>query len=129
MAKLVLDTTFLIDLLRGQKPAMIAAQELEGSGSEVYTTAINCYELLLGARRLRKVAETEALLADLAVLALTKEAASEAANLQDSLASRGETLDHRDALMLGIALAHGIKSVMSNDEDLRRVREIQVRSY
>lgn len=129
MAKLVLDTTFLVDLLRRKKAALVAAQELEKSGSEVYTTAINCYELLLGARRLGKVTETEALLADLGTLALTREAAGEAANLQHHLASKGKALDHRDALMLGTALAHGIKRIVSNDEDLKRVDEIQVRRY
>jgi len=126
---MILDTTFLVDMLRGQKDALIAAQEIEESESEVYTTAINCYELLLGATLLGKVAETESLLADLGVLALTKEAAGEAASLQHTLASEGKALDHRDALMLGTALAHGIKSVVSNDEDLKRVREITVRRY
>ncbi|MBS7627041.1 hypothetical protein KEJ51_08445 [Candidatus Bathyarchaeota archaeon] len=100
--------------MRGKKPALIATQELERLGSEVYTTAINFYELLLGARRLRKIAETEAPLADLAVLASTKKAVNE---------------ELRYALMPGVALAHGIKSVVSNDEDLKRVREIQVRTY
>jgi len=129
MAKLVLDTTFLVDLLRGRKAALSVAQELEEFGTEVYTTSINCYELLLGARRLGKVAETEALLADLGSLALTKEAAGKAANLQHHLAVEGKALDHRDALILGTALAHGIEAIVSNDEDLKRVREIQVRRY
>jgi len=129
MAKLILDTTFLVDLLRGQKAALIVAQELEESKTEAYTTAINCYELLLGANRLRRVAETEALLADLRVLALTEKAAGEAANLQHSPASEGRTLDHRDALMLGTALAHDIKNIVSNDEDLKREPEVVVRSY
>jgi len=78
---------------------------------------------------LSRVAETEALLADLGVFALTKEAADEAAKLQHSLASKGEALDHRDALMLGIALVHGIKNIVCNDEDLERVLEIRVRKY
>jgi len=129
MAKLILDTTFLLDLLRGQKAALNIAQELEESRSEVYTTAINCYELLLGAKRLGRVAETEALLADLKVLALTKKAADEAASIQHSLTSEGKILDHRDALMLGIALAYDVRSIISNDDDLKRVHEITVTRY
>jgi len=98
MAKLALDIALLVDLLRGEKAALTLARELEGSGSEVYTTAINCYEFLLGARRLGRVKETEAPLADLGTLALTRESVGEAANLQYRSASKGRALDHRDAL-------------------------------
>ena len=129
MVRLVLDTTFLVDLLREKSNALAVARELEEEGSEVYTTTVTCYELLLGSRRFGKLRETEALLAELRSLALTKEAADEASKLQHGLALEGKLLDHRDALILGTALAHGIDRIVSNDEALKRVPEIRVRPY
>ena len=129
MVRVVLETNFLVDLLRGKSNGRAAARELEEEGSEVYTTAVTCYELLFGARRFGKRRETEALLADLGSLALTREAADGASKLQHQLASEGKRLDHRDALVLGTALAHGIDRIVSNDDGLRRVPEIRVRAY
>jgi hypothetical protein len=45
----VLDTSFLVDLLRGRKKAAILLAELEGRGAILATTPITVLELYRGA--------------------------------------------------------------------------------
>ena len=75
----ILDTSFLVDLLRGRGEALALLAELEGRGAPIFTTPITALELyrgsFLSADPERSLAAAKNLLASLPVLPLDDEAA------------------------------------------------------
>ncbi len=127
--RVILDTAFMVDLLRKKKSCLQVTEDLEGRGAELYTTAINAYELRLGALKLAKVKETDMFLKDLEVLPVDLEASIATSNLQHELSQRGKPLEHRDALIAGTAIAKNITTIVSNDTDFQKIEKIEVITY
>lgn len=104
------DTSFLIDLLRGARPAVDLLDELDADGALWHLAAPVQYEIELGIQRTRSAAEDaefRALIAPMPGLALDEVAASRSAHLQSAAFRRGRPMSDLDALILGIADRHG----------------------
>ncbi len=111
----VLDTTVLIDFLRG-RPAVGRVAALRAGGDVPATTAINVEEILRGLRE----AETEAaarLFAGLAVLPVDRRAGWQAGTWRREFAARGVTLWQADCLVAATALVHQASLVTGNPKD------------
>jgi predicted nucleic acid-binding protein len=127
----LLDTCFLIDLLRGDPGAVRAAEALDDGA----TTAVNVYELIYGVEagagdRSARREEAEALISRLEVLPLDGEAAKIAARFMGELHRRGEPVDAMDAFTTAIGLRHGCKVVVTrNAGHFERFPEINVETY
>jgi len=127
--RVVLDTAFMVDLLRKKGGCLRVTEELEGRNAELYTTAINVYELRLGALKLSKVRETDSFLKDVEVLPVDLAASVATSNLQYELSLKGRLLEHRDALIAGTAIANNVMTIVSNDIDFKRVGKIEILTY
>ena len=127
--RVILDTNFMVDLLRKKKGCLQVTEELEGRDTELYTTAINAYELRLGALKLSKVKETDSFLRDIEVLPVDLAASIATSNLQHELSRKGQLLEHRDALIAGTAIANNIVTIVSNDTDFKKVEKIEILTY
>lgn len=127
--RVILDTTFMVDLLRKKGGFLRVTEELEGRNAELYTTAINVYELRLGALKLSKVKETDRFLKDVEVLPVDLAASIATSNLQYELSLKGQLLEHRDALIAGTAIANGIVAIVSNDTDFKKVEKLEILTY
>jgi len=119
----------MVDLLRKKKGCLQVTEELEGRDTELYTTAINAYELRLGALKLSKVKETDSFLRDIEVLPVDLAASIATSNLQHELSRKGQLLEHRDALIAGTAIANNIVTIVSNDTDFKKVEKIEILTY
>lgn len=132
-ARICLDTTFLIDLLRELPAAVEEARELKEAGPDLSTTSINAFELYIGAIRSaspKRMAKLEALLADLRILPLGKEEAQEAASIIVDLTRKSKPVEMRDALIAGCMLRNAYPSVVTrNTEDFARIPKIEVIGY
>jgi len=126
VTRFLLDTTVLIAHLRGDEDVTRFLLDLVGAGHVVGVCCVNVAEIERGIRpRERKAAE--ALLARLAYLPTTQEAAVRAGRYMAELARRGRTLHLADALVAATARTHG--AVLVTDDvadfpmrDLRVVR-------
>jgi tRNA(fMet)-specific endonuclease VapC len=126
VTRFLLDTTVLIAHLRGDEDVARFLLDLVGAGHVVGVCCVNVAEIERGIRpRERKAAE--ALLARLAYLPTTQEAAVRAGRYMAELARRGRTLHLADALVAATARTHG--AVLVTDDvadfpmrDLRMVR-------
>lgn len=127
--RVILDTTFMVDLLRKKGGFLRVTEELEGRNAELYTTSINVYELRLGALKLSKVKETDRFLKDVEVLPVDLAASIATSNLQYELSLKGQLLEHRDALIAGTAIANGIVAIVSNDTDFKKVEKLEILTY
>lgn len=125
----IADSDFLIDLLRGKRGALALARDMAREGLHVYSTAVNAFELWLGAVRLGRAAQTRKLLDNLDILPLSKEAALAAADIISELSSKGRSLDYRDAFIAGIAKARKVSTIVSRDRAFTEVEGLKLRTF
>ncbi len=128
------DTTFLIDLLRGDATARQKAIELDQEGT-VCTTEANVYELVQGIShkapdKERAMRELEMLLVRLSVFPLGREAATRAGQISARLMAEGRMTDDVDCLVAGILLANGCETIVTrNVKHFERISELAVERY
>ena len=125
-----LDTSVLIDNLRGKKQTVEFIRRLEEAGTALSTTAVNSFELYYGAyrskRREKNLAATKALLARLILLDLTDESSNEAGRILALLEEEGDLIGFRDALIAAIAKTHKMPLATRDIEHFSRVPDLQV---
>jgi tRNA(fMet)-specific endonuclease VapC len=124
VTRFLLDTTVLIAHLRGDEDVARFLLDLVGAGHVVGVCCVNVAEIERGIRpRERKAAE--ALLARLAYLPTTQEAAVRAGRYMAELARRGRTLHLADALVAATARTHGAVLVTDDVADFP-MRDVRV---
>lgn len=111
----VLDTTVLIDHLRG-RPAAARVTELLDRGVTPATTALNVEEIVRGLRSTER-AEALLLVRGLVVLPVTSEAAWLAGDWRRDDAGRGVTLSQADALIAATSLLAGAPLATGHPKD------------
>lgn len=117
-----LDTTLLVDLLRGEREATRYVTEHEG---RLCTTAISVFELSFGAhrsqRRSKNLRRLHELLENLPVLPLSTEAAALAGQLYARLLSEGTPVDMRDLFIAAIAMITDTALKTANTSHFSRI--------
>ena len=113
MANVLLDTTVLIDLLRGRRGAQARVRELESAGDRQYTCAINVEEVVRGLRPEERPAAAD-LFRGLRIVPLTEREGSQAGDWRSFYGQRGVTLSQGDCLVAAAALAIGGRLATGN---------------
>ncbi len=126
----VLDSTFLIDVLRGRPEA----KEIIEKETSLLTTQINMYEVITEFFYQNlprsKFAIILNLFEDIRVLPLDEDAVVKSADVCAALMKEGVMIDDCDCLTAGIALSHGVSTIITrNDQHFRRVKGLKVISY
>lgn len=125
-----LDTSVLVDNLRGRRETVDYMRKLEAAGTGLSTTTINSFELFYGAyrsvRREKNLAATKALLRRLVVVELSEVASEEAGKLLAMLESKGEGIDFRDILIAAISKTQEMALVTRNAEHFSRIPGLEV---
>jgi predicted nucleic acid-binding protein len=106
LAPVLLDTTVLIDLLRGRPDARERLLALREAGDAPYTCAINVEETVRGLRP-REYESARALVTGLRIARLGAEEGWQAGEWRREFARRGRTLAQADCLVAAAALSHG----------------------
>lgn len=130
---MLLDTSFLIDVMRGYRPALALRDEIDGSSEAVRIPTLAVYELWKGVARARQPpreqeAVEEAIRA-FPVLDMRIEHARRAGQVAGDLARRGIVLPDADLLLAGTALEEGDEILTRNARDFERVPDLRVRTY
>ncbi len=110
---MVLDTTVLIDLLRGRAGSVAALRSVSAARDVPWTTPINVEEIVRG---LRPIEEPMArrLLAGLRLAPLDESAAWQAGEWRRDFAGRGITLSQADCLIAAATAALGARLAAGN---------------
>ena len=128
--KALLDSTILIDLLKGDAPAVSKIEELK-AGCTFYTTAVNIYEIMRGINMLKKGKEThlqamQILLSSIIILQFDLGSSEKAAAIYSELRGRGIEIDEADYLIAGICLSNGIDMLITrNDKHFLQVKGLK----
>jgi predicted nucleic acid-binding protein len=114
----LVDTTFLIDLLRGDPSAVAVSEALEREGG-AGTTSINLYELFTGIYHVagsdRRVEQAERMVSRLEVFSLDEASAKSAAAMTALQRRSGVPLDVLDTLIAATGAAHGCTTVITRN--------------
>lgn len=128
-----LDTSFLIDFLRGHPNTRTTYQRLKSEGYVFVTTTIAAFEIFRGLdKRGRIKGEEEAvrkLLSRLAVWNLDIESAERGSRIYTELERAGSVIGINDCLVAAIALSNGCQKILSNDVHFQRILGIERISY
>ena len=116
MGAVVLDTTVLIDLLRGRPGAVQRLRGLRARGDLPYVCAVSAEEIARGVRP-REEPAAEQLLVGLRSAPLTPADGWIAGEWRRRSASRGRTLSQADCLIAAAALAAGGRLATGNPKD------------
>lgn len=125
-----LETSFLIDLLRGHDPARDMMETLDDDKVRPTVSPVVAAEVWVGAE-LGSAEEREitaALLDSLTWLPFTREAARRAGKIRAELTSDGQTIGITDAMIAAIAIDHD-EPLVTRDEHFERITSLRVRTY
>ena len=116
MAAVLLDTTVVIDLLRGRRGAIARLRALRDSGDLPYVCAINVEET---ARGLRPDEDTRArqLFDGLRTIVLGDREGWQAGEWRRRFAARGQTLSQADCLVAAAAFSFHARLATGNPRD------------
>jgi predicted nucleic acid-binding protein len=128
----VLDSSFIVDLLRGNEEALKKLAEMEDEYSSLSTTEINVLELYRGAycsmkihQNLEKIKE---ILECFHVLELEEPVYEVFASLSANLHSRGKAIGAFDELIAAITLCYNEK-IVTRDNHFKKIQELDVIIY
>ena len=116
MAAVLLDTTVLIDLLRGRPGAQRRLLALRAAGDTGHVCAINVEETARGLRPTEHPA-AQRLFAGLRLVALGAAEGWQAGEWRKAFASRGRTLAQADCLVAAAARSIGARLATGNPKD------------
>ncbi len=126
-----LDTTFIIDLLNEEEAAVRAAVSIESK--QLFTTQINVFEVLYGEFLINDMERIETFnrfLGRLTVLNLDHDGTLQSARLATEMARKGKMMNKFDCLIAGIALAHGVTTIVTrNVKDFSKIAGLKVETY
>jgi predicted nucleic acid-binding protein len=123
---MILDTTFLIDVLRDNRIAVdhLRLMELE----RVKTTSITAYELFQNAKE-QEISRINNLLDNLPVLAFTREDAEDAGRIAKTLKDSGKAIDPEDCMIAAIALRENAPILTRNSKHFSRIPGLRIATY
>ncbi|HIH93152.1 TPA: type II toxin-antitoxin system VapC family toxin [Methanosarcina acetivorans] len=128
----VLDTSFIVALLRGEPEAHQKLAEMEAEEVPLSTTEINVLELYRGAYLFRKkyqnLEEIKKLLECFQVLELEEPVYEIFASLSARLLSEGKPIGAFDELIAAITLLQE-EQIVTRDEHFKRVPGLEVITY
>lgn len=129
---MILDTSFLIDVLRGENTVAEAVQTVDERGT-AQVSSVTVMELWEGihlaesSERERKV--TENLLTDVRELPFDRECATTAGEVNARLQRNGTPIEAADVMIAATALVHDVPVVTNNVDHFERVDELEILTY
>jgi len=130
---MILDTTFLIDLLQNQVEATEKLKLLQAKNIPISITTPSIVEIWTGLHYTKKT-ETEKkkildVLESQIVHNLDKESAEKAGEINGSLIKKGEQIEIIDSMIAGIASKNNEPVLTRNIKHFGKIKEIKVETY
>lgn len=128
----VLDTSFLIDLIKKENRAMAKLLELEDDNEMICTTIVNALELFKGVYRSSQLEknkrEVEEIISNLILLQIESGVLDTFGKLSSVLLKNGNLIGDFDELIAAICISHN-QSIVSRDSHFSRIPGLDVHSY
>jgi len=129
---MILDSTFLIDVLRGETAVEELIAELDTAGTP-FVSAVTVMELIEGIHLATATDEervaVEELLTEVHELPFDRDCALQAGRINADLVSAGEPIDETDVMIAATALVHDRPVVTRNIDHFERIPDLEVVRY
>lgn len=129
---MILDSTFLIDVLRGSADVSDLIEDIDATGTP-FVSAVTVMELYEGIH-LADASQGErsavrGLLTDVTELPFDRDCAMRAGQINADLVGSGEPIDETDVMIAATALVHDQPIVTRNVDHFDRIENLRVVSY
>ncbi|MBI2451501.1 PIN domain-containing protein [Candidatus Pacearchaeota archaeon] len=127
-----LDTSFIIDLLKGSDSAKNLMEDFESFYETINMASPSVVELIRGANKPKVKNEREKIinfLSSLIVLPLDKESAILAGDIEADLINRGAIIDVEDIMIAAIAIRNNEVLITKNKKHFERIKDLKIRIY
>ncbi|NWF96187.1 MAG: type II toxin-antitoxin system VapC family toxin [Candidatus Thorarchaeota archaeon] len=133
LTSVCLDTSFLVDFLRGAHSTRTTYQRLRSEGYRLATTTITAFEVFRGVDKRGRIKHEEQavrrLFSRLPVWTLDVKSAELGSRVYTELERTGNVIGINDCLVAAIALSNGCRKIVSNDSHFQRIPNIEMISY
>jgi len=119
------DTDIIIDHLKGKGPGVEVFAKIVKEATP-FTTHINKFELLCGARDKREIQIIEDCLCGFTLLPFDNPGSLVAANIYRELIRKGEPIGIRDIMIAGIAISKHIPLATKNIREFEKVKNLKM---
>jgi predicted nucleic acid-binding protein len=130
---LLVDTTYIIDIMLNDKAAIRKAQELDDTSTPLIVGAPTIFELYIGVGLSMKPQEEKwkiiDILRSLTHMPLDNMSASRAGFIYAERTRQGRKIDPEDAMLAGIAIENHQPLLTRNIRDFAGMSELKVESY
>ncbi len=130
---MILDTSFLIDLMNGLPEAVEKLKQQSQKKENLFITSVSIFELWSGIIRSHKPEHEKkkvmAILESQHILDLNKPSAEEAGKIDGKLESEGNRIDAEDSMIAGIARHYGEKILTRNVKHFDKIKSIFFETY
>jgi len=122
------DTSFIIDVMRGEESAVRKVEELEEKDKAVNITSISYFELYSGIEQAEKTEKEkekiEEVLATRAVHEFDQTAGEIGGRIDGVLCNKGKMVEPQDSMISGIAIRENEKILTRNVDHFRWISKI-----
>ena len=130
---MIADTTFLIDVMRGDRSAIEKGEDLERDGVQVSITAVSVFELYVGLnlsiRPIEEKNKIDKVLGNIVIHHFDFDSAREAGEIFADKKRRGLTIDPEDAMIAGICITNEEPILTRNVSHFSNIGTLTVESY
>jgi len=130
---MLLDTSFIIDLLRGREAAVKKIKKLESELVATNISAPSIFEVFVGISLTKKPYAEKKKVMDVleswGTLVLDSECAALSGNIHGQLIKDGQTIDPEDSMIAGIAIVNKEVLLTRNTKHFRRVPNLKIEEY
>lgn len=130
---MILDTTFLVDVLRGNEEALKWEEKFDKGKEEPLVSPITLMELWEGALRSEKTGKElekiEEFLEGLSNISFDSEDGKISGEIRASLSEKGELIDVEDIMIGATALNSNQKILTRNPDHFKRIEDLKVQEY
>ena len=129
---MILETSFVVDFLQGDKDAISKMQSLVDQNIPYEIASPTIFELWGGLVNLEKPEKEQqriiALMEGIVVYPLDEESAKIAGNIDGQLVKKGLQINTEDSMIAGIAITNN-KKVLTRDDHFSRIGGLKVEEY
>src|SRR3989344_6169410 len=124
---MIFDTTFIIDLLKGDKKAVKYLEMLDNTSEPKIITAITIHELWrdLSLLKTKEEDEIKGILETSTVLSLDLESSMISGEIEGRLIREGIMIEPEDAMIAGITIKHNQKLLTRNTKHFSRIKGLK----
>jgi predicted nucleic acid-binding protein len=129
----LLDTTFLIDLMKGKQEAVEKLKKMESEMIPIFVSTPTIFELWTGIMATQKSDKEKQkvieVLSSINNLDLDLESAKVAGEINGTLLKKGEMIDPEDCMIAGIAKTNNESILTRNTQHFGRIKGIKIETY